>query len=935
MHASPVGYKEITMPVVARLEHVRQTRAPREPLPLGSGTGNVGTPPPNVLNTVTQQLPTDVNIVGNLSVGGKLSLSQLGITLLEAPENGQDGITLQAAVDMPASYTLRLPPADGTPAQRLTTDGYGNLYWDNPGGGSGFQNGGNAFGEPAILGTLDNYGLTIRTGVGPLSTKARMAFAATGDISFPGMLGSTDRYLTVDTTGNVFSNLPTGIKNTVQVIKDHPVVVGKYYPDVESAVNWANAHATDVTAILIAAGTHQIDNTVELTSPLIWGISGYSTGATVLVPGPGLIGQPMFLLSQNVVPDSVTLQNFSINAFSQPAYMTTPGSVGVDIIGISNFGLINVLIQGCYRGIEIDGENDPTGLQRVLLNSCVILASGDCGLLLDNGGFASVNNLLAYLAGNQLVRVQCTDAAARMTQLSLVASWLTDEATGTADGALARDNATLSVQASRVYDVQNAMVVQNGGRIESVSNLRVGGVTKTYRQVDGASHLRVGNDFVESADNSKFLVVNANNVYFDVIDMQTNIRKTGRMVDEDYDISAVMTGHGNKDPMYRYVSNWLGFKGDGIDLSQEALGGLTAATAVVAQNSPAYTVSFVRGASAGTQDAGLVLATYASDNEPPPVPDANTRSWRLAKRGGDHAFTMVNFDGTTYHMPLILTAAGNLGIGSVTPASRLEVGSGQIAVPAGSVGVPSYSFVGDLNTGIFRPATDSLALTTAGVTRLAIDATGQTTISNLGQGLVHSSVAGLLTSSPLVNADIADSTITNAKLATLVTSSDTPNAIVMRDGSGNFSAGTITAALHGNADTATSAGTFSGNLAGDVTGPQLNTVVAKVGGKTATEVANAVDEVQHATPSLVTSTLVERDSSGNFVANVITASLTGNVSGTASGFTGPLVGMLLEHRARRRFLKLADRLRWRLQMPQRLLQQQLRRQHQVRSCCVI
>lgn len=41
-------------------------------------------------------------------------------------------------------------------------------------------------------------------------------------------------------------------------------------------------------------------------------------------------------------------------------------------------------------------------------------------------------------------------------------------------------------------------------------------------------------------------------------------------------------------------------------------------------------------------------------------------------------------------------------------------------VPVGSAGTPSYSFTGDLNTGIYRPAADQVGVATAGVLRLLI-----------------------------------------------------------------------------------------------------------------------------------------------------------------------------------------------------------------------
>jgi hypothetical protein len=75
--------------------------------------------------------------------------------------------------------------------------------------------------------------------------------------------------------------------------------------------------------------------------------------------------------------------------------------------------------------------------------------------------------------------------------------------------------------------------------------------------------------------------------------------------------------------------------------------------------------------------------------------------------------------------------------------------------------------------------------------------------------------------------------------ATTATSANTASAIVARDGSGNFSAGTITAALTGNADTATklsSSRTFA--VTGDITGT-VNSDLAS-GASIATSIASGV-----------------------------------------------------------------------------------------------
>lgn len=107
------------------------------------------------------------------------------------------------------------------------------------------------------------------------------------------------------------------------------------------------------------------------------------------------------------------------------------------------------------------------------------------------------------------------------------------------------------------------------------------------------------------------------------------------------------------------------------------------------------------------------------------------------------------------------------------------------------------------------------------------------TINGLSTGVLHADASGNVSSSNIVNADIdAAAAIADSKLATIstagkvsnsattATKDSTANAIVARDGSGNFAAGTITAALSGNASTAgkwASARTvpFAG---GDVTG---------------------------------------------------------------------------------------------------------------------
>lgn len=165
------------------------------------------------------------------------------------------------------------------------------------------------------------------------------------------------------------------------------------------------------------------------------------------------------------------------------------------------------------------------------------------------------------------------------------------------------------------------------------------------------------------------------------------------------------------------------------------------------------------------------------------------------------------------------------------------------ATPAGALVNGGNAFGG---TGVVG-TTDGygLNLVTSNLARLQISSTGTVSIPVLSTpGVVHNDASGNLSSSQVVNADIAAAAgIADTKLATIstagkvansattATSANTASTIVARDGSGNFSAGTITASLTGNVT-----GNVSGTAA-NVTG----TVAIVNGGTGATTAVNALN----------------------------------------------------------------------------------------------
>lgn len=219
------------------------------------------------------------------------------------------------------------------------------------------------------------------------------------------------------------------------------------------------------------------------------------------------------------------------------------------------------------------------------------------------------------------------------------------------------------------------------------------------------------------------------------------------------------------------------------------------------------------------------------------------------------------------------------GVTTVTLSNSAVIGK----VLTGFVSGPNSTV---LSTDTLLSAIQKLqAQATAGSSTAVTSLTGD--VTGTGPGATATTVA-------YVGGETAADVATSVNDTQAATSANTSSTIVKRDASGNFSAGTITASLSGNATTATTATNFSGSLSGDVSGTQSTTSVDYVGSKTAAEVATSVSDTQAATSSNTSSTIVTRDASGNFSANIVTANLTGNVTGNLTGnVTGNVSGTAL------------------------------------------
>ena len=204
-----------------------------------------------------------------------------------------------------------------------------------------------------------------------------------------------------------------------------------------------------------------------------------------------------------------------------------------------------------------------------------------------------------------------------------------------------------------------------------------------------------------------------------------------------------------------------------------------------------------------------------------------------------------------------LQTARNIALSGAVTGSTSFDGSGNVSITTTATSDPTITLGGDLSGSATLTNLGNATLTAtinANSVALGTDTTGNYVGSGATSG---NGISGA------VSSEGGTFTVTSN-----ATNANTGSTIVFRDGSGNFSAGTITAALSGNASTATSAAalTTARNIAlsGDVTG---NTNFDGSG------------NVSITTTIAANSVALGTDTTGNYVATIATgAGLDGSSS---------------------------------------------------------
>jgi hypothetical protein len=264
--------------------------------------------------------------------------------------------------------------------------------------------------------------------------------------------------------------------------------------------------------------------------------------------------------------------------------------------------------------------------------------------------------------------------------------------------------------------------------------------------------------------------------------------------------------------------------------------------------------------------------------------------------------------------PLVTTGSGAITLNSSSLGSTITLPTtGTIATLAGTETLTNKTIVDVALTGVPTAPTAAAGssttqiATTAFVTATTTAATPDASNTVKGKIQLSGDLGGNATS-PTVNTvgGSSSSTIHTAEvLANAATNLNTPSTIVKRDGSGNFSAGSITANLIGNASTATLAGNITATSNTTLTSlANLNTVSTITSGVWS---ATTIDVAHGGTGATTTSqnfvfagpttgagaptfrALTSADvpaGSGSYIANGITQQTSSNFNISGSGVVG-------------------------------------------------
>jgi hypothetical protein len=338
-----------------------------------------------------------------------------------------------------------------------------------------------------------------------------------------------------------------------------------------------------------------------------------------------------------------------------------------------------------------------------------------------------------------------------------------------------------------------------------------------------------------------------------------------------------------------------------LDLSGSATG-----THLFGSNQTSGTLTFGGTSGTGAITLGRATTSQTTNIQAGATASGNTKTINFGTGGLSGSFTQLNIGPTAGVGTVSINTGTNLGIGSATPTSKLDVVgdakvSGVVTATSFSGNATSATYASTAgvatalqNSRTFEITGDIIAspISFNGTGNVSLAATIQPNSVALGGDTTGNYVASVTNGSYITGAD-GGSEGAALTIGVAATSLNTANQVVARDSSGNFSAGTITASLTGTATSTTnipnltgditSNGTVTSIASGVIVNDDINASAGIVDTKLATisTAGKVLNSATTATNANTASAIVARDASGNFSAGTITANLTGTAS-TAS-----------------------------------------------------
>mgnify|MGYP000252208733 CR=1 FL=1 len=502
---------------------------------------------------------------------------------------------------------------------------------------------------------------------------------------------------------------------------------------------------------------------------------------------------------------------------------------------------------------------------------------------------------------------------------------LTGDLTGTGTGTFSTTLANSGVTAGTygtATQVPN-FIVDSKGRITGVSNVTISGVSSIGSELDA------GKIIVGDVSNLAAKVTMAGDVTINntgVTTIGTNKITTAKILNSNVTYDKIQNVSATNKILGRVTA--------GAGIIEEI--GTTGTGDVVRAVSPTFTgapqvptavVSSNDGTIANTEYVTRAIGNISASSVSGILPSANGGT------GVDNTGKTITLGGN-----LVTSGANNITLNSTAATNITLPTSGTLATVAQLNAIAGGTFSGGQITGIINPEnggtgidntgktialggniTTGAALTTTGTTgsnasaitfkttaasELVLPTTG--TLATLAgtESLTNKTIAAASnTISGLTNANLSGTAgITDANLATIVTPGKVDNAattateqnlqnqIVMRDANGDFAAGTITASLAGNANTATKLATtraiYGNNFDGSAVLDQI--ITARYGGT-----GNGFTKFTGATSAEKVYTLPDASATILTTNALVTAAQGGTGVATANAnlvFAGPVSG---------------------------------------------